>query len=821
MRILSVPFFSRPLRQPSGRFIPRFCLVAAILCLPASASTQAPGPQPDEKNEIAIVPYAPNIVHVLIRIPGEPAAPPTGYGIVAKPDRNGWTERDAAPGPSAFQSGSMTVRIMRDHDGDRASKGIPLDPLNMSLRDVFFPPDGRHGDPRYAQHNDAIEITGEGGKPLLTMRRWQIAPNDPGTGAANAPKPERFHISVAFDSPDNEHYYGLGQHQQGFLDLRDHHISCWHNYDAPGGEEVCVPFMISSRGYGLVWDNPSKTHITLGINGVNTWSSDIADQISFFVIAGKTTDDIYAGYRTISGVTHLLPKAAYGYVQSKAIYPTQQQLLDVAKGYRDRHLPADVLVVDFLNMTRQGEMDLDPARWPDPKAMNDQLHSMGFTTMLSIWPHYSQGTQFYDMLKAKGWLISRPDGTPDRGFYAESIGPNIDSTNPEAAQWFWNQIRDRYIKPDHFDYIWLDETEPDVDPANDLFHIGTGPRFYNVFPLLHTAAIYDGFRRDFGDSRRVFSLARASYLGAQSNGTLFWSSDTVATWDMLKRSVPAGLNFTASGMPYWNTDIAGFFSPGLPLDYKPEYPPLIDPTAARENIGRYSDYPELFVRWFEWGTFQPILRTHGERQHNEVWSYGPQAEAILSKYLRLRYTLLPYTYACAHQTYEDGAPYVRALFMDFGNDPQVAGITDEYMYGPAFLVAPVVEQGQTTRRVYLPARADWYDYWTHKRYAGGQTIVANAPIDTLPLFVRAGSIVPLGSEIESTHQKQTVSKLLIFPGADVSFSLYDDDGTTYDYEHGESKADRLDWNDRTKQLLRNGKPVNSEEFNQVQVVRPI
>jgi len=822
MSILPIPFSSHPLScQSSVQFKAGFLLVAAALALPAPSSTQTLEAQLGEKSEITIIPYASNIVHVLIRIPGTPAAPPSGYGIVAKPDRHGWTERNEEPGGPLLQSGSMIVRVIREHDGDRAPKGIPLDALNMSLRDVFFPPGGQHGDPRYAQHNDEIAITGEGGKPLLTMRRWQIAPNDPGSGTANIPKPERFHISVAFDAPDDEHYYGLGQHQQGFLDLRDHQISCWHNYNAPGGEEVCVPFLISTRGYGLVWDNPSKTHISLGINGVSTWSSDIADQISFFVISGKTTDEIYAGYRSISGVTHLLPKAAYGYVQSKAIYPTQQQLLDIAKGYRDRHLPADVLVVDFLNMTRQGEMDLDPARWPDPKAMNDQLHSMGFTTMLSVWPHYSQGTQFYEMLKAKGWLISRPDGTPDRGFYAASIGPNLDSTNPEAARWFWSQIRDRYIKPDHFDYIWLDETEPDVDPANDLFHIGAGPRFYNLFPLLHTGAIYDGFRRDFGDSRRVFSLARASYLGAQSNGTLFWSSDTTATWDMLKRSIPAGLNFTASGMPYWNTDIAGFFSPGLPPDYKPEYPPLIDPTPARENIGRYSDYPELFVRWFEWGTFQPVLRTHGERQHNEVWSYGPQAEAILAKYLRLRYSLLPYTYACAHTTYENGAPYMRALFMDFGEDPQTTGITDEYMYGPAFLVAPVVEQGQTTRRVYLPAGTKWYDYWTHKRYTGGQTIVANAAIDTLPLFVRAGSIVPLGSEIESTQQKQTVNKLLIFPGADVSFTLYDDDGKSYAYEHGQSNEDRLNWNDQTKQLLRNGKPVTSREFNQVEVIRPM
>jgi alpha-glucosidase/alpha-D-xyloside xylohydrolase len=204
----------------------------------------------------------------------------------------------------------------------------------------------------------------------------------------------------------------------------------------------------------------------------------------------------------------MLPKAAYGYIQSKAIYPTQDQLMGVAKGYRDRQLPLDVLVVDFLNMTRQGELDLDPARWPDPAAMNQQLHSMGITTLLSVWPHFAPGTRYYDMLREKGWLIHSADGTPDPGGFKDAIGPNIDTTNPDAARWFWEAIRDRYIKPYHFDYIWLDETEPDIDPAKDFFSIGSGLRYYNVYPLFHTASVYEGFRRDFGDSRRSLLVKR-------------------------------------------------------------------------------------------------------------------------------------------------------------------------------------------------------------------------------------------------------------------------------------------------------------------------
>jgi len=299
-------------------------------------------------------------------------------------------------------------------------------------------------------------------------------------------------------------------------------------------------------------------------------------------------------------------------------------------------------------------------------------------------------------------------------------------------------------------------------------------------------------------------LARAAYLGAQRNGTVFWSSDVQATWDMLKRSIPAGLNFTATGMPYWDTDIAGFFSPLIPANYHAPHTPLVDGSDARETVGNYEDYPELFVRWFEWGAFQPVMRAHGEREHNEVWAYGKQAEAILAKYLRLRYELMPYTYSLGYASYQTGAPFMRALFMDFPEDPKVAGIPDEYMFGPAFLVAPVTEQGATTREVYLPAGSDWYNYWTNERLKGGQTIVAKAPIDTIPLFVRAGSIVPLGSVVQSTKEKQAIAAVRVYPGANGRFTLFSDDGTTYGYEKGERSVKTLRWDDAAHRLTHEG-----------------
>ena len=774
-------------------------LMPALLAVEAIA--QQGGPLVLERNGrvISLEPYAPNILRVTMSVDRTPATSAPGYGIVGTPSSNGWVHERDAEGGDVFRSARMIVHVASgDLPKDKLPQPLPLDALNRELREQYFGTGNGRG-----PYNASLLVTTAQGKMLLRMSTWTMTP-DQGQAEAGA---KSYRVAATFDSPSDEHYYGLGQQQKGWMDLRDHQVRCWHDYGAIGGEDVCVPFMVSTRGYGLVWDNPSKTTVDLGFNNRNVWSSEVGDRVSYFVIVGNATDEIYQGYRLLTGVAHLLPKSAYGYIQSKAIYPTQEQILDVAKNYRERKLPLDVLVVDFLNMTRQGELDLDPKRWPDPAAMNRDLHSMGVNTLLSVWPHFAPGTQFYDMLVSKGWLVHKPDGNPDLGWAKDKIGPNLDTTNPDAAKWFWEEIRDRYVKPYGFDYIWLDETEPDIDPASDVFSIGSGTRFYNIYALFHTASVFDGFRRDFGDSRRVMILARAAYLGAQRNGTVFWSSDIVSTWDMLKRSIPAGLNFTASGMPYWDTDIAGFFSPRIPADYHAEHKPLIDGSDARDTIDNYEDYPELFVRWFEWGAFHPVMRAHGERRHNEVWSYGKQAESILAKYLKLRYQLLPYTYSVAYRSYQTGAPYMRALFMDFPNDANVLNISDEYMYGPAFLVAPVTEQGATHRQVYLPAGSDWYNYWTNERLHGGQTITADAPIDVLPLFVKAGSIVPLGLEVQSTHQPQTITSVRVYSGADGSFTLFQDDGTTYTYEKSGGSITKLTWDNAAHNLKHEGAPA--------------
>jgi alpha-D-xyloside xylohydrolase len=609
-----------------------------------------------------------------------------------------------------------------------------------------------------------------------------------------------YQVGATFASPDNEHYYGLGQNQEGFLDHRGHTVECWHNYTAPGGPTVCVPFVVTNRGYGMIWDNPSKTTIEPGFNEQTRWSSQVGDRVSFFVIAGATADEIYAGYRLLTGATPLLPKAAYGYIQCKQRYSSQKEVLDVAQGYRDRHLPADVMVVDWFYYTKMGQFDFDKQFWPDPAAMNKKLHEMGFETMISVWPRFTFDDRFYKDLRAKGWFIHLADGTPIDGMPYDRAGSDIDTTDPDAAQWYWNTIRDNIISQG-FDSLWADETEPDLPPNGAYFHIGPGTQYFNVYPYFHTKALYDGFRKE-EPNKRALILSRDAYLGAQSNGTIFWSSDIYPTWDTLKRQIPTGLDFAASGMTYWSNDTGGWQY--LPSVHHPAHTPLLDPTDARSNVGHNDDYPELYTRWFQYASFLPIFRTHGGRSANEVWSYGKQAEPILEKYLRLRYQLMPYIYSLGYHTWLTGAPFLRALPLDFPDDPKVADLRDEYMFGPAFLVAPVTEQGATSREVYLPAGTNWYNYWTNERVKGGQTITVQAPIDTIPLFVRAGSIIPLGAPVESTHQAQAIEQVRVYPGADANFTLFSDDGKTYAYEKGAGSITRLHWNEAKRQLSHEG-----------------
>jgi alpha-D-xyloside xylohydrolase len=776
----------------------KFLLALVVLSLSSASAQNPPVVLDRDGSTVALEPYAANIIRVTLSMDkGQSVAAP-GYGFTATPATEGWSQQHS-DGGDIYRSARLMVTVAANRLRKPVATQIDIGKFfNGSTPGVN------------------ILVQTPEGKTLLRMTNWSMSEPNHKDGNAGVLNDKRasdsafYQVSATFASPDDEHYYGLGQNQEGFLDHRGHRVECWHNYTATAAPSVCVPFMVTNYGYGIIWDNPSKTVIEPGFNERTSWTSEVGNRVSFFVIAGGTLNEIYAGYRLLTGVTPMLPKAAYGYIQCKQRYSSQDEVLAVAKGYRERHLPADMLVVDWFYYSKMGEMDFVPDKWQDPAAMNRQLHEMGFQTMISVWPRFTKGSRYYDFLMKKGWLEHLADGTPTDGLPYDRAGSDIDTTNPEAARWFWEIIRDNILSRG-FDAIWADETEPDLPPNGSYFSVGPGTRYFNIYPLVHTAALYDGFRRDV--NHRALILSRDAYLGAQRNGSMFWSSDISPTWDTLRRQIPTGLDFTASGIAYWTQDIGGWQY--LPSEHHPAHLPLLDPSDARENVGGYDDYPELYTRWFEYGAFLPIFRAHGSRLYNEVWSYGKQAEPILEKYLRLRYQLLPYIYSLGYQTYQTGAPFMRALFMDFPDDAKVADLRDEYMFGPAFLVAPITEQGATSRTVYLPAGSDWYNYWTNERVHGGEAIQVDAPIDTLPLFVRAGSVVPLGEAIESSDQPQKIVRVRIYPGADAEFTLYQDDGKTYAYEKGDSRITRLHWNDAAQHLTHQGAEAWTEPDSEI------
>ncbi|MGA2570938.1 MAG: TIM-barrel domain-containing protein [Terracidiphilus sp.] len=769
------------------RLVALFAL-AVLFALPTAAQTHLELARPGET--IVLEPYAPNILRVTLSLDEQPALAAPGVGILAAPSAQGWTASQTE-WADVYTSSRIVATVGRDHPSSTPPLQTQIDIGKYFSGSVpgayivFSTPDG---------------------KKLLEMTGWKQAKPNQKDGTAEIlhdrrpSDPEFFVVGATFASPDDEHYYGLGQNHEGYLDHRGRAVRCWNDYLSTAAPSTCVPFLITNKGYGLLWDNPSKTLIEPGFNEQTNWTSQVGDRVSFFVIAGANADEIYAGYRLLTGSTPLLPKAAYGYIQCKQRYASQKEVLDVAQGYRDRHLPADVMVVDWFYYTKMGQFDFDPKFWPDPAAMNKKLHEMGFETMISVWPRFVPEDRYYADLLKKGWLIHWADGTPVDGLPYDRAGSDIDTTNPEAAQWFWSVIRDNIVSKG-FDSLWADETEPDLPPNGAYLHIGPGTEYFDVYPWFHTKALYDGFRKD-APGKRALILSRDAFTGAQHNGAIFWSSDIYPTWDTLKRQVPTGLNFAASGITYWSNDTGGWQY--LPPAHHPAHKPLLDPSDARGVVGGYDDYPELYTRWFEYASFLPIFRTHGSRTANEVWSYGHEAEPILEKYLRLRYALMPYIYSLGYKTWLTGTPIMRALPLDFPGDPQVADLRDEYMFGPAFLVAPVTDQGATARPVYLPAGSDWYNYWTNERFHGGRTITVSAPIDTLPLFVRAGSIVPIGAAVLSTHEKQAIEKVRVYPGADASFTLFSDDGMTYAYETGAGSVTTLVWNDATGKLTQTG-----------------
>jgi alpha-D-xyloside xylohydrolase len=520
----------------------------------------------------------------------------------------------------------------------------------------------------------------------------------------------------------------------------------------------------------LAWRHGSRQH--------TVWTSETSDGIDYYFIDGPKLDTVMAEYRALTGEAPMPPKWALGYWQSKERYGSQQEWLDIAQKYRALRDPIDNLVQDFLYWEPYpwGSNLFDPKRYPGPAATIAQLHDQyHLHLMISVWGKFYPGSpdnpdRNYDEMSRRGFLYPpQPDGAR---YY--------DAFNPAARALYWSFLREQLFSKG-VDAWWLDASEPEVDMQGfRQVQTALGPASFllNAWPLMHTTGVYMGQRAAAPD-KRVFILTRSAYAGQQRNAAATWSGDITGDWETFGRQIPAGLHFCLSGVPYWTTDIGGFFV---------NYP------GGSEN----AEYRELFTRWFEWGALCPIFRVHGTNTPKELWRFGSQFEPILLTYDNLRYRLMPYIYSQAWQVTAQAGTIMRALVMDYPSDVTARECRDEYLFGPAFLVCPVTHQGATSRSVYLPSGSSWVDFWTGKGYKGGETIRAPAPIETMPLYVRAGSIVPMGPLLQYASEKPADPiELRVYQGANGAFTLYEDEGDSYRYEKGVYATIPLTWNDRT------------------------
>lgn len=558
----------------------------------------------------------------------------------------------------------------------------------------------------------------------------------------------------------------------------------YHNVDVPltAGQPVAirVEWTPNDGHIALLHNNPLPEPDRHSLS----LASELGHAIDYYFVSGANLDEVIAGYRALTGKAVMMPRWAYGFWQSRQRYKTQDEILAVGKAYRDRGLPLDNVVEDWFYWREDdwGSHKFDPARFPDPKAMIEQLHAQNLHFMISVWPKFYPTTDNYKELDAKGHMYHRNVEQDVRDWVGKGyLNSDYDPYSAEARAIYWRQIHDN-LDVLGVDAWWLDATEPDIHSNVDIEEnklrigptaLGPGAAFYNSFPLMQTKAVYEGLRASDPD-RRAFILTRSAFAGAQRNAAASWSGDTASRWTDLYNQISAGVNFSLSGIPNWSFDIGGF-------TMEDRYH---NPTPADLD-----EWRELNLRWFQFGAFVPLFRSHGEEPFREIYTLAPEGSEVyasLAYYDRLRYRLMPYIYTLgADASLRDGT-IMRGLVMDFPRDARVRNLNDEYMFGPSLLVSPVYEYQARTRNVYLPAGPEWTDFYTGRRYGGGQQIDAAAPLARMPLFVKAGAIVPVGPAIEYTGQKPDAPiTLYVFTGSDGAFDLYEDDGLSYGYERGE------------------------------------
>lgn len=537
-----------------------------------------------------------------------------------------------------------------------------------------------------------------------------------------------YHLTARFQSLDpNERIYGMGQYQQPYLNLKGTDLELAHR-----NSQASVPFMISSLGYGLLWNNPAVGRAVFGKN-VTSLEAFSTQALDYWIVAGDTPAELIEAYGSVAGTVPMMPEYGLGFWQCKLRYQIQEELLHVAREYKRQGLPIDVIVIDFFHWPHQGDWKFDPAYWPDPKAMIEELKSMGIQLMVSIWPTVETDSENYEEMLENGYLIRCDRGVDTSFIFLDKNTLPFDATNPEARGYVWAKVKEHYYDAG-VRLFWLDEAEPEYniyDFDNYRYYSGPCLQTGNIYPSCYSQAFYDGMKA--AGQTNIVNLVRCAWAGSQKYGALVWSGDIPSTFGSMKNQLAAGLNMGIAGIPWWTTDIGGFYGG--------------DPTNP--------EFQELFIRWFQWGAFCPVMRLHGDREprqpqygttggyfcasgaDNEVWSYGPEAFEICKKYLRLREEMRDYTRKLMEEAHTKGLPLMRAMFVEFPDNPVCWELEEQYMYGDKYLVAPILNLGQRARKVYLPSGCDWrLSDGSQQIFSGGQWTEVRAPLDTMPVFER-------------------------------------------------------------------------------------
>ncbi|WP_155006357.1 glycoside hydrolase family 31 protein [Sphingomonas hengshuiensis] len=703
----------------------------------------------------------PNLVHVVARPEG--AAPP----VLPRP----WIRSACTPVKPRLERASAA----QDGAGAQAPGGAAAAaPAGQVLADA--------GGVKLAisEANGTIVFMAPDGTRLL----GEVG-NGPRAYRPGAVEPSLYDVEILFHPILRQGLYGLGQHQSGLMNYQGSVVEL-----AQSNTDIAIPFMVSTAGYGLFWNTAAASRVDNRFPTELKVTAESTDGIDYYFAYGPEMDDLVGQYRALTGQAPMFPRWAYGLFQSMDHYATGAQLEQAAAMNREGGAPMDVVVQDWRWWQRMGDKEFKTAEYPDVPAMLKRLGDRNVHTMISIWPLLSTSSNQYAQTKGAGQLV------PGTQLY--------DPTSTEAADRYWNTLAGPLLAQG-WDAFWLDGDEPELHLSamartdrtiqSRRLAIGPGAFYSNYFPFAHTANVHDRWVQARQD-KRVFLLSRSSFAGVQAHGAASWSGDIANAFPTFEKQIAGGLNFALSGMPYWTTDIGGYYL-GV-LDSPPKGPDTRDPA-----------FRELYTRWWQYGVFNPLFRTHGKRSTNEnsVFSYGDATPTLLA-FNRLRYRLLPYLYSLAWQVTDAHGTIMRPLVMDWRTDEKVWNIADQFLFGPALLVNPITKEGARTRTLYLP-KTGWTDFWTGARQPGGRWINADAPLERIPLFVRDGSILPLGEVVEHADQDPFGPvELRVYRGADGAFDLYEDEGDGQGYSRGERAIVPIRW-DEARGTLTIGKRVGT------------